>query len=68
MTTFHNIHLNKVVKPILETLNANEVIVYVWFIHSRIKHFETGNVQQNNSNLKQKTKIIRTEPKIRFTT
>ena len=51
MTTFHNIHLNKVVKPILETLNANEVIVYVWFIHSRIKHFEICNVQQNNFNL-----------------
>ena len=27
----------KVVKPSLETWNANDVIVYVWFICSRIK-------------------------------
>ena len=45
MTTFYNFALKietnwakKVVKPILETWHAvNDVIVYVWFIHSLIK-------------------------------
>ena len=42
MTTFYNVAVKiesswpkKVVNPILETWNAaNDVIVYVWFIHS----------------------------------
>ena len=53
MTTFYDFALNietswakKVVKTILETWNANSVIVYVWFIHSRIKNFK--NMQCKN--------------------
>ena len=45
MNTFYNFTLKietswtkKVLKPILETWNANDVIVYVWFIFSRIKY------------------------------
>ena len=44
MTTFYNFTLNietswakKALKPIMETWNANDIIVYVWFIYSRIK-------------------------------
>ena len=44
MTTFYNFSLKietscakKVVKPILETSNANDVIVYVGFIYFWIK-------------------------------
>ena len=43
MTTLYNFALTieivakKVAKPILETWNANDVIVYVWLIHSWIK-------------------------------
>ena len=48
MTTFYNFALtietsqaNKVVKHILEAWNgANDVIVNVWFIHSRIKNLK----------------------------
>ena len=52
MTTFYNFTLKietswtkKVLKPILETWNANDVILYVWFIFSRIK--------KNNSKCKE---------------
>ena len=44
MTTFYNFTINietswakKALKPIMETWNANDIIVYVWFIYSRIK-------------------------------
>ena len=44
MTSFHNftrkmetIWASKVLKSILETSNTNNVIVYIWFITSRIK-------------------------------
>ena len=44
MTTLYNFALEletswakKVAKPILETWNVNNVVLYVWFIHSRIK-------------------------------
>ena len=44
MTTFSGFTLKietswarNVLKPILEMWNANEVIVYIWFIYSRIK-------------------------------
>ena len=44
MTTFYNFALKteaswarEVVKLILETWNANDVIVHVWFIYSRIR-------------------------------
>ena len=44
MNTFYNFTLKietswakKVLKPILETWNTNDIIVYVWFIFSRIK-------------------------------
>ena len=45
MATFYNFALEKieancpkkVLKSILETLNAHDVILYVWFIHSGIK-------------------------------
>ena len=47
MTTFYNFALKietnwakKVVKPILETLNATSDVVYVWLIHSLIKKFK----------------------------
>ena len=48
MTAFYNFALKietswakKIGKPILETQNAaNDVIVYVWFIHSLIKKFK----------------------------
>ena len=47
MTTFYNFALKietnwakKVVKPILETLNAASDVVYVWLIHSLIKKFK----------------------------
>ena len=43
-TTFYNFAVKietsltkKFVKPILETENGNDVIIYVWFIHSWIK-------------------------------
>ena len=43
----------KVVKPSLETWNANDVIVYVWFICSRIKtknkNKKICSVKKNNS-------------------
>ena len=47
MTTFNNLiytlkintsWAKKVAKSILETWNANDVIVYVWFIYFRIKN------------------------------
>ena len=45
MTTFNNFTLKintswakKIAKSILETWNANDVIVYVWFIYFRIKN------------------------------
>ena len=44
MTTFYKFPLKmdtscpeKILKPIMETWNANDVIVYVGFIYSRIK-------------------------------
>ena len=44
MTTFYSFALKteiswakKLVKPILEIWNANDVIVYVWFIHESAK-------------------------------
>ena len=44
MTTFYNFTFNietswakKALKSIMETWNANDIIVYVWFIYSRIK-------------------------------
>ena len=44
MNTFYNFTLKietswakKVLKPILETWNTNDIIVYVWFIFSQIK-------------------------------
>ena len=44
MTTFYNFTLkietswaNGSKKPILEIWNANDVIVYIWFIYPRIK-------------------------------
>ena len=44
MTIFYNFTFkieaswaNKVLKPIMETWNASDVIVYVWFIYSRLK-------------------------------
>ena len=48
MAAFYNFALKietswaeKVVKPILETWNtANDVTVYVWFIHSQIKNIK----------------------------
>ena len=47
MTTFYNFTFKietswakKVVKPILETWNRNDDIVYVWFIYFRIKKFK----------------------------
>ena len=48
MTTFYNFALKietswdkKVVKSILETLYTfNDLIAYVWFIHSQIKNFK----------------------------
>ena len=47
ITTFYNFILTietewtkKVVKPIPETRNANDVSMYVWFIHSRIKNLK----------------------------
>ena len=47
MTTFYNFILTietewtkKVVKPIPETRNANDVSMYVWFFHSRIKNLK----------------------------
>ena len=50
MTTFHNFALKietdcaqRVGKNISETRNANNVSMYVWFIHSRIKIF--GKIQ-----------------------
>ena len=39
----------KVVKSSLETWNANDVIVYVWFIYSQIKKIKIRNVKKNNS-------------------
>ena len=46
MTTFYNSSLKietswakKVIKLILETWNANDVIVYVWFICYRMKKY-----------------------------
>ena len=47
MTTFNNLiytlkintsWAKKVAKSILETWNANDVIVYIWFIYFRIKN------------------------------
>ena len=44
MTAFYNFTLKtetswakKVAKPILETWNVNDIIVYVWFIYFQIK-------------------------------
>ena len=44
MTSFYNfafkietIWNKRVLKTILETWNASDVVVYVWFIYSRIK-------------------------------
>ena len=52
MTTFYNFAFKietcwakKVIKPILETSNANDDIVYVWFILSLIKNLKSCNVQ-----------------------
>ena len=46
MTTFYNFTFKiettwtkKLVKPILEIWNANDIIVYVWFIYSQLKKF-----------------------------
>ena len=57
MTTLYNFALKietswakKVVKPISETWNAaNNVFVYVWFIHSLTKMLKTCTVKKNNS-------------------
>ena len=43
MTTFYALKIEtiwakKTVKSSLETRNANDVIVYVWFIYSRMKN------------------------------
>ena len=54
-TTFYNFTLKtetswakKVVKSILETWNANDVIVYVWFIYFWIKEIKICNLKKNN--------------------
>ena len=39
----------KIIKPSLENLNANDIIVYVWFIYSQIKKLKICNVKKNNS-------------------
>ena len=48
MTTFYNFTLKienswtkMVIKSILETGNANDVIVYVWFIYFQIKNIKS---------------------------
>ena len=61
MTTFYNFTYKiqtswakKVVKSILKTWDANDVIVYVWFIYSRIKKLKICNVKRiilNTQNL-----------------
>ena len=56
MTTFYNFNdkiqtswAKKVVKSILKTWDANDVIVYVWFIYSRIKKIKNMQCKKNNS-------------------
>ena len=65
MTIFYNFALEietgwakKIVKHILETWNAaNDVIVYVWFIHSLIKkNLKTCDEKKNNSKCTKFTK------------
>ena len=61
MTTFYNFTYKiqtswakKVVKSILKTWDANDIIVYVWFIYSRIKKLKICNVKRiilNTQNL-----------------
>ena len=78
MTTFYNYAFKiktcwakKVIKPILETSNANDDIVYVWFILSLIKKLKSCNVQRNTSKCTKftiKTKIIQIECKIKYAT
>ena len=56
MTTFYDFALKieaswvkKDIKPSLETLNVNDVIVYVWYIYSQIKKLKIWNIKKNNS-------------------